>query len=136
MSTLESLEPRRLLAAGDVDPTFGTAGQVELGNNAELLIPQGGGKVLLVGADAISRRGQADFSLDTSFGSGGSTPLSFAPPENPANATGQYADWGHCLRRAWSAAARCASRQPAESNRVVIVAPDARTIHSSAIAGF
>ena len=78
---LETLEPRRLLAAGDIDSTFGNAGVVStsFGSSSSdvfALAVQTDGKI--VAAGEIPGQGYAvtryntDGSLDTSFGSGGS----------------------------------------------------------------
>src|SRR5437870_6237225 len=80
MHRFESLDARRLLAAGDTDPALGTGGRFDLPNQVDLLVPESGGsKVLLVGGDSVARRNAADFSLDMSFGNGGSAPLNLTP---------------------------------------------------------
>src|SRR5689334_7021885 len=73
----ESLEARRLLAAGDPDLTFGTGGKVALGadiddalGTKDVLIPYDANRVLLVGKTVLQRRNLSDGSLDTTFGSG------------------------------------------------------------------
>src|SRR5437870_3300057 len=71
MSLIEFLEPRRLLAAGDLDPTFG-AGEIDLGTDAYRFRVTPDGKVLFVNTnDTLSRRSATDFTLDTSFGTSG-----------------------------------------------------------------
>src|ERR1051326_2771636 len=63
------------------------------------------------------------------------TPLRFDPPEKPANATGQRADWGHSLRIASSAAPSNPSRHCVESICGAMVASEPRTTQPSAVAG-
>ena len=84
----EPLEGRRLLSAGDLDPTFGSGGTIrfpyvsQVGENttAHGVIAQPDGKVILVGStdpradgntDFLVARFNADGSLDKSFGLGG-----------------------------------------------------------------
>jgi len=84
----EALESRRLLSAGDLDPTFGSGGTIrfpyvsQVGENttAHGVIAQPDGKVILVGStdprangntDFLVARFNADGSLDKSFGLGG-----------------------------------------------------------------
>ena len=84
----EALEGRRLLSAGDLDPTFGSGGtvrfpyvsQVGVNTTAHGVIAQPDGKVILVGStdpradgntDFLVARFNADGSLDKSFGLGG-----------------------------------------------------------------
>jgi uncharacterized delta-60 repeat protein len=80
----EVLEPRRLLSAGDLDPTFGTDGAAAadyLGNNENFgaMLVQPDGKVLLAGStrygngpesDNVLARLNADGTTDTTFGGG------------------------------------------------------------------
>src|SRR2546430_5459520 len=63
------------------------------------------------------------------------TPLRFDPPEKPANATGHFADCGHSLRMASSAAPSKPRRHWVESIRGAIAASGPRTIQPSAVAG-
>src|SRR5690242_19106731 len=77
---LQSLEPRRLFAGGDIDPTFGNGGIVKLpsqpaqmtANDAQ---PLAGGKFLVGGSagagDYELRQFKPDGSLDTTFGGTG-----------------------------------------------------------------
>lgn len=80
----ESLEPRRLLAAGDLDPTFGIGGKVTTdfanGNDRAFAVAiQDDGKVIVVGTVGSSRipddfalaRYNVDGTLDVSFGDDG-----------------------------------------------------------------
>src|SRR5687768_9685599 len=88
----EPLEPRRLFAAGDVDTTFGNAGRLDHiipGDVSRLadtvVLPDGkilmGGTalfVLLADQDQyFFRRFNADGSLDTTFGNGGTVEGNF-----------------------------------------------------------
>jgi uncharacterized delta-60 repeat protein len=85
---IESLESRRLFAAGDLDPTFGAGGtlrfpykqQVGTETTANGVIAQGDGKIIVVGStgprdnadtDFFVARFQANGSMDRSFGVGG-----------------------------------------------------------------
>src|SRR5437868_3525494 len=81
---LERLEDRRLLAAGDLDPTFGMASQVTTDfqgpadSSGQALAVQPDGKIVMVGGPEIfNARGwfltryNPDGSLDPTFGSGG-----------------------------------------------------------------
>jgi hypothetical protein len=61
-------------------------------------------------------------------------PLLFAPPENPANATGQCADCGQLFRIICSPAVKIDNRQASESSRGEMVASVASTIQPSFIA--
>jgi uncharacterized delta-60 repeat protein len=84
----ESLESRRLFAAGDLDPTFGSGGtlrfpytqQVGSETIANGVIAQSDGKIIVVGStgprdnpstDFFVARFNADGSMDRSFGVGG-----------------------------------------------------------------
>jgi uncharacterized delta-60 repeat protein len=81
--TFESLEDRRLLAAGMLDPTFGLSGMVvtdfgEVSASAQSVAVQSDGKVVVAGviADATFNdwaiaRYNADGTLDSTFGNGG-----------------------------------------------------------------
>src|SRR5262245_35053484 len=71
---LEPLEGRLLLAGGDLDPTFGAGGVVmttfnRTNDRAETVLAQPDGKIVAVGANLV--RYNANGSLDTSFGKGG-----------------------------------------------------------------
>jgi uncharacterized delta-60 repeat protein len=85
---VESPEVRRLLSAGELDPTFGDGGKVttDLGPGAtgdwasQVVVTQPGGKVLVAGtvgdADVYKRvsaavRYNPDGTMDAAFGSGG-----------------------------------------------------------------
>src|SRR5438045_6517175 len=61
--------------------------------------------------------------------------LRFEPPENPANATGQFLLCGQSFRTASKAAPNIASRHGVESCCALIVASEARIIQPSASAG-
>ena len=92
--TLESLEDRRLLSAGALDPTFGNgAGYVTTsfstrGDTAQSVVVQPDGKIIAIGisSDLTSNaelvRYNADGSLDTSFGTGGEVlePYTYGTP--------------------------------------------------------
>jgi uncharacterized delta-60 repeat protein len=97
---LEPLEGRLLLAAGDLDPSFGTGGEVmtdfagptrNFGNGVAV---QADGKLVVVGfapsgagvGDFALARYNADGSLDTSFGTGGRVTTGFS-----AGGAGAYA---------------------------------------------
>src|SRR5258708_6073109 len=81
---LEALESRRLLSAGDLDVSFGTGGRVttDLGANdvGAAVAVQPNGQIVVVGStapvfsshtDFALARYNADGSLDTAFGTGG-----------------------------------------------------------------
>src|SRR4029453_3164677 len=74
---VESLETRRFFAAGDPDPTFGTAGRLNLPVDADMVGPAPGGKVLSLSDvnNTLSRLNTNDFTLDNTFGIQGSTTL-------------------------------------------------------------
>src|SRR4051794_29544727 len=88
---LEGLEGRVLLAAGDLDPTFGTGGLVTTDfngstqNKGQVAALQSDGKIIVVGsapgdtgmAFALARY-NANGSLDTTFGGGGQVTTDFA----------------------------------------------------------
>src|SRR5438874_8338809 len=77
---IESLEPRRLLSAGDLDPTFSGDGKQTTdfalaADQANAIAVQSNGRVVVAGSALISSHFQvaitrynADGSLDTSFG--------------------------------------------------------------------
>jgi uncharacterized delta-60 repeat protein len=76
----QALEPRRLLSAGDLDPTFGAGGRVVLDNNAGAydVVVQPDDKVLVCGPGSaggitgfLVHRLNPDGSPDTTFGQGG-----------------------------------------------------------------
>lgn len=88
MNRLESLEARRLLAAGTLDPTFGNAGRVNHAvdfpddDQATAVAVQGDGKFIVAGeaigatsGSFMARRFNLDGSLDRSFGVGGEAAL-------------------------------------------------------------
>src|SRR5687767_6867254 len=69
----ERLEPRRLLAAGDLDVTFGVGGAVDLALTSPLfnvtrVVPTTNGDVLVLGAEI--QRLHADGTPDWPFGGG------------------------------------------------------------------
>lgn len=69
----ERLEPRRLLAAGDLDPAFGAGGalDIDLTNplfGVQRVVPVAGGDVLVIGHEI--RRFRPDGTLDVAFGGG------------------------------------------------------------------
>ena len=74
MSFAERLEPRRLLAAGDLDAAFGSGGRRDIALTHPLLYLQrvvpvpGSSDILVVGQEI--RRYRADGALDASFGGG------------------------------------------------------------------
>src|SRR4051794_20420450 len=73
----EQLESRRMLSAGDLDPTFGTGGKLvseQVGFNVNGLAVQRDGKIVAVGMlnnDFGVARLNANGTLDTSFGGNG-----------------------------------------------------------------
>lgn len=75
---VELLERRRLLSAGDLDPSFGTAGIAALPDldvgTSPVFEQSDNGKFYIAGQTTIARL-NSDFTLDTSFGSGGTAPL-------------------------------------------------------------
>src|SRR5438874_2046951 len=95
MQPIESLEPRRLLAEGDPDPTFGVDGHIEdaISDNAVIdhALLLSNDKILLAGGlegesgldpvQYLLSRHNADGTLDTSFGDNGSV-TGFFPDED------------------------------------------------------
>jgi uncharacterized delta-60 repeat protein len=93
MGNIEPLEPRRLLASGDLDPTFGTGGRRsdDLGSLHDITdaVELPGGKILVSGATIdillaeqrhyMLRRYNADGTPDTTFGQGGEVLGNFFP---------------------------------------------------------
>src|SRR5262245_33754530 len=89
--TLEHLESRTLLAASDLDPTFGTAGIVRpdaTSRSAVVAAQQADGKIVVAGESApyfdrgvgiTIARYKTDGSVDSTFGSGGSVNLDLTP---------------------------------------------------------
>src|SRR4051812_23061949 len=86
MNTIESLESRRMLSAGDLDPTFGKAGVVtaSFGGdvNREYLAVQRDGRIVVAMAvtpkgskshEVVVARFKTDGKLDGSFGKSGKT---------------------------------------------------------------
>ena len=77
--TFEPLESRRLLAAGDIDPTFGDGGAVPLDFVPRLVVPLADGQVILVDDNddpdeinrLLRRNADDDMTLDTTFGTQG-----------------------------------------------------------------
>src|SRR5688572_10328444 len=87
-ASFETLEPRRLLAAGDLNPTFGTRGVKVLDGSAGDIVFQRDGKFLLITAgdadneilipDAVAvRRFNPDGSPDDTFAGDGTLDLPF-----------------------------------------------------------
>src|SRR4051812_30163291 len=73
--SIEPLEPRRLLSAGQLDPSFGTGGNVILPSDlatfyAGAAVVRSDGKVLLGGEGGVVRL-DADGSIDRSYGVNG-----------------------------------------------------------------
>src|SRR5688572_12877478 len=68
--TLEQLERRQLLAAGDLVPSFGRAGVVDVDSlrSASELLVQKSGKILVASGDSIYRFRANGRKLDRSFG--------------------------------------------------------------------
>src|SRR5688500_18783447 len=90
----EMLEPRRLLAAGDLDPTFSGDGRqtLDLGARGVALdvVVQSSGEVVVAGqadsasgaaSDAVLVRFNVDGSLDTTFGTNGVARIDFGGNE-------------------------------------------------------
>src|SRR5262249_54535188 len=86
---LELLEGRTLLAAGALDPTFGSGGKVltefpgRTASVAEAIVGQPDGKLIAVGRTDQSLgmvRYNADGSLDGTLGSGGRVVAEFGGP--------------------------------------------------------
>ena len=86
--SMERLEPRRLLTAGQLDPSFGSDGSVFAGNYPDFSISaiavQPDGKVLAAGNGGTNNtstsieRFNVDGSLDPSFGTGGKVSISIS----------------------------------------------------------
>jgi uncharacterized delta-60 repeat protein len=109
---VELLERRRLLAAGQLDPTFGagglaTSGPPELSAAGQAVAVQGDGKILVAGysfanggfeprlgepGDHLLRRFNADGSPDLSFGAGGEVVTDFAGGADSARAVALTGD--------------------------------------------
>jgi uncharacterized delta-60 repeat protein len=91
--SLELLESRCLLSAGQLDPTFGAGGKVAtdiqqglLTNASALTLTQPDGKILVAGpgnanGSTVLERYNPDGSLDASFGTGGVASLVLNPTE-------------------------------------------------------
>src|SRR5687767_11210914 len=72
LNSLEPLEPRQFLSAGDLDPTFGRRGILvlpELASGARQIDVLPSGKILLAASDEILRLNQSG-ALDKTFGGG------------------------------------------------------------------
>jgi uncharacterized delta-60 repeat protein len=92
---VEHLESRRLLAQGDLDPTFGNGGIVDTsdvsGVNQAHLALQANGKIVLVGGSLnqfIVSRHNATGAPDPSFGANGMTTTTFGEPGTETIALG------------------------------------------------
>jgi uncharacterized delta-60 repeat protein len=95
---VEALENRQLLAAGDLDPTFGSGGKfvADLDTGPGLVLPgdlavQPDGKILYLGSVGVFDvaavvRLNANGTLDTGFGSGGLAKSGFGPYQASASA--------------------------------------------------
>jgi uncharacterized delta-60 repeat protein len=70
LPSIESLEARRLLSAGDQDMTFGTNGMVAVNETSRALLPAGNDKTYVVTTNHIEKH-NADGSLDTTYGAVG-----------------------------------------------------------------
>src|SRR5207248_1350770 len=82
---LEELEARRMLNAGDLDPTFATGGKIltnfsaPINATASTTVAQPDGKIVVAGlgnngtsaSDLLLARYNSDGSLDPGFGAGG-----------------------------------------------------------------
>jgi uncharacterized delta-60 repeat protein len=84
---METMEPRQFLSAGQLDPSFGTAGIAQINNGlagASAVSLQSDGKIVVnaehdvsdgtitrIGQDSTQVRFNADGTIDTSFGNGG-----------------------------------------------------------------
>src|SRR4051812_49185032 len=77
MQTIERLEPRRLLYAGDLDTTFGVNGSVALSN--ESFITAAGNNTFFIPLTSGLEKIDASAAPVTSFGSNGAVTLPFAP---------------------------------------------------------
>ena len=81
----ETLEQRRLLTAGDLDPTFGAGGKVltdfpATTNDAAIgAVIQPGGRAVILTPSGLARY-KSDGSPDASFGSGGTAPIAAYRP--------------------------------------------------------
>jgi uncharacterized delta-60 repeat protein len=88
--TVESLEPRAYLSAGDLDPLFGNGGKLLPASNADYaqsVAPQSDGKLIVAGRsnggvenDMAVARYNADGSLDATFGQGGKVLVKLTGP--------------------------------------------------------
>ena len=82
---IEQLESRRLLSAGELDPSFGTGGKVvtDFGgtDSGQAVAVQSDGRIVVVGhrgeADFVLARYNANGTLDTTFGSVGRVTTDF-----------------------------------------------------------
>src|SRR4051812_11316660 len=77
---IDALESRRLLSAGDLDLSFGTAGNIVYrppGEHAQVFARQADGKVLIGGTanPMLVRRFNTDGTVDSSFGTAGAVKL-------------------------------------------------------------
>ena len=90
---VEALEPRRLLSAGALDPTFGAGGKqtVDFGSNfseaATAAAVQPDGKILVAGYNDLQTGGEPGFSV-ARFNTDGSLDSSFNPTATPTSFTG------------------------------------------------
>src|SRR5688572_12958649 len=74
---IEGLEQRRLLAAAaELDPGFGDSGTVELPRESGSILVLGDDRILVMRTDAVTAY-TPDGSLDTTFGTGGTTTFHF-----------------------------------------------------------
>ena len=103
---IERLERRRLLAAGDLDPSFGTAGVRTIdwaleNNQAHAILTQSDGKVVVAGQTDQGGSSASDFFLmrlnpdgtsDTTFGNNGLVRTDFAGGEDDAIAIAIQSD--------------------------------------------
>jgi uncharacterized delta-60 repeat protein len=85
---IHRLEPRRLVSAGDLDPTFGTDGVAHLfeidrnGPASPLIaVPDANHKMLVASLQNLARY-NTDGSLDTSFGTAGHADAAHTTPED------------------------------------------------------
>src|ERR1051326_2889769 len=79
---IHPLEPRRLLSAGDLDPTFSAAGHLAIpalshDHLGPAVLATGNDKFLIIGPTTIQKY-DSDAVIDRSFGDGGAAGLAFA----------------------------------------------------------
>src|SRR5258705_13994531 len=83
MNHFEGLECRRLMAAGDIDPTFGTNGQVDIDlirvTNHSLIEPAGKNQFFVFSSGL--KKVDANSAPATAFGQNGQAGGGYVPPQ-------------------------------------------------------